>query len=120
MTLWLTLVLAGPATWQDALSMEKAEDTQEASADHLASFVRANQAASFNEAIDLAIRTNDASGVLRACPADGPDARLLAAQDRVAAALTCSDRSTCTELFRAVQAMRATCMEISAPSTLQS
>ncbi len=120
MTLWLTLVLAGPATWQDALSMEKAEDTASVDADHLASFVRANQAASFNEAIDWSIRTNDASGVLGACQADGADARLLAAQDRVAAALTCSDRATCTELFRAVQAMRATCMEVSVPSVLQS
>lgn len=117
MTLWLTLLLAGPATWQDAFSMEKSESVASPSgADaQLSAFVRSNQSASFDEAVALSLRTNDASGVLGACQAGGArtDARLLAAQNRVAAALTCSDRATCTELFHAVHELRASCLDLS-------
>ncbi len=119
MTLWLTLLLAGPSTWQDAFAMEKSESVGSVEATgadaQLSAFVRANQSASFDEALVLSIRTNDASGVLGGCQAAGArtDARFLAAQNRVAASLTCTDRSTCTELFHAVHELRASCLDLS-------
>jgi hypothetical protein len=115
------LATSNVTSWQTALSTERAESTisSEVALKHvergeLEWFVRANQSLNFDESVQVALRDDDSSGVVQACKVKNAkmDARIHAAQEKVASGLGCEGTRACSMLAVDVRDLREACLDL--------
>lgn len=115
------LATSNVTSWQTALSTERAESaiSSEVALKHvergeLEWFVRANQSLNFDETVQVALRNEDSSGVAQACQVKNAnmDARIVAAQKKVAAGLDCDGTRQCSMLAMDVRDLREACLDL--------